>query len=161
MKTYIDEKLESISKGFLDGSFIFEVTSYSYIEGGYNSTPSINRNRCEETFCSIDTDFYEGDEIIVVRLENVDLEYATFPMRFDSKVYHERCNIIGEEYEDFRLLVVSLVDMTDNPMQSYRVEFRFDKGELVSIGIVYVDMTNTTHISETIFEMYGHIYIGE
>ena len=59
------------------------------------------------------------------------------------------------------MLVVSLVDMTDNPMQSYRIEFRFDKGELVSIGIVYVDMTNTYNISETIFEMYGHIYMGE
>jgi hypothetical protein len=50
MKTYIDEKLESISKGFLDGSFIFEVTSYSYIEGGYNSmggdyTPTVNRGK--------------------------------------------------------------------------------------------------------------------
>ena len=166
MKTYIDEKLESISKGFLDGSFIFEVTSYSYIEGGYNSmggdyNPTVNRNRCEETFCEINTDFYEGDGVIVVRLVNVDLEYATFPMRFDSKIYDEKCNIIGEENEDFRLLVVSLVDMTDNPMQSYRIEFRFDKGELVSIGIVYVDMTNTYNISETIFEMYGHIYMGE
>lgn len=154
-------KLDEISKGLINCSFIFEITDYSYVEN--NKNLPTDANYYAPSFTKADrnaectVDLYEEDETIIVRLPYLDKVSPYFPTRFDSKIYPGRYNVLGEDDEYFRIVVIPFTDMSNNPKDYYRMELRFDKGVMVSIGLLISHMDESYRVSEQILELYGKL----
>ena len=154
-------KFEDISKGLINSSFIFEIEDYSFVENNMNLPTEANHYSPSfikaENNAECTVDFYEEEEMIIVKLPYLDNVSPNFPTRFDSKIYSGRYNLLGEENDYFKIVVIPFVDMIKNPKDYYRMELRFYRGAMVSIGLLISYMDESYRVSEQILELSGKI----
>lgn len=159
MSLYFSKLLKSVSNGDLDGPFCFEIKSCLYLQGGPSGFSDMS-NSVEidaDATCSINNDFYEGDEIIYVSIDRLYIPYRSSPIRFDSRLSKERCFINGDESENSRILSVAFPDMAENGDGSHIMELRFENGKLLNIGFVINKLIGREYYTHNI-DLYGSIY---
>ncbi len=152
--------LKSISNGLLCGDFSFQANEYTYVERGMSTPVESQYNILENQEREIDVTCHMSliDGTIVVEMPFI--ECSPLPRRLCTKLYPGKYNLIGNEEDNFRILVIPFPDMDSfsfNTQINYRMELHFHEKELCCLAFTISTMDANFHMSEVIIHLYGYI----
>lgn len=155
--------LKTITKGLLQckESFEFQADEYTFVSRAmdnpmqrkFNVDP-IEQNSTDAT-CVVTL---KNNEISAT-INNLDIEADPyFPWHFSTKIEFPSFNIIGDEKEDFRMIIIPFRDMDKMSYKThFRMEFHFYKGELSGLVFFISQSDDNYRYYESILHLYGQI----
>ncbi len=151
---------ELVSRGLLHENFSFQGEEYTYVERGMD-TPADNLyglSTVEEKETNVVCQLSLVDDIISVTIPYFGC--GSLPNMLYTKIYPEKYNLIGNEEDNFRILVIPFSDMDSfsfNTQINYRMELQFHEKELCCLAFTISTMDANFHVSEVIIHLYGYI----
>lgn len=149
----------TLSKGLIQGDFVFKADDYTYVERGMN-TPSDGRYNVsvyEENQTDAEVKVTLLDGTITVEMPKLQIKNRNIPKYLKSTLKPHQGRISGSDGDDFRMCVIPLSNVILGKNSNARMELIIQKGAISGINFVFSDMDDNFRVYETILNLYGNL----